>query len=462
MKHVVRFGRALPLLVVGFGMLITPLLAQDSDGSGKSQTGGSVIRDADSSPLGTGSESSVGSVSGDSTAPGVTAETPSGDDAAASGDSGSPKEETPKAQPKKKKKKSSWWPFGRKEKPEEPKPEESAAPAPEAEPAPAPAAETPVPAATSTEGTEPAGHPAGAIGADKDASEKRLKDLQESLPPDITERAKRGDSKIADLLQRARQIRERQLQRDKEAEEEARVEEERRRQSELEAARLRRMAVEGRTEEVLSETGESTASAKGAKGDKAKKERLKTLKARREELVAEGAPQTDIDKYDIRIAALEESLARKSPAAKSKSKGKGKTKPAAKTGSKSPKGKSKGKPKAAPSPAEELPAPALPADVSPDPAGSPASEGISAPPVKRPRRKKEPAAAPPAEAPPVAPPAVPAAGTAARAARSSRLFHVRVAGPMPSVVRPGSRGETKQHRGPPVMCRIEKDRETWR
>lgn len=329
-----------------------------------------------------------------------------------------PQEEAEKPKPKKKKS-SSWWPFGHKDSSSKKKktekapeagadsaPVDSAAAgadsAPAADPAPLAKDETLKPA---KEGGDAAAATGGLTPEDKAASEARLKQMQENLPAEITERAKRGESRIKDLLDKAQAIKARQGERDKEAQEERLREEQRALEHEREARRLRAMAAAGQLPEEDPGVGDDGGA--GSKADKVAK-----LLARKEELIQEGAPQDRLDRIDAQISALQRKTDK--PATTAADKKKKKKKPAlpdgeeptevakkpakktksskaAKTGKTAP-AKSKEKTAKAPAAADDAGAPSLPMDSAPEPAPAAPAGDEAAPAAPKKKKKKKPAA----------------------------------------------------------------------
>lgn len=362
-----------------------------------------------------------------------------GSDGAITSSDGSAPQEEAEAKPKKKKARSSWWPFGhkdrdteaRKKKPtkkeegsdgssaEVPRGDAAASgPAPGADAAPV---ERPRSASADREPVRPAreSSPAAAdAGAEDKETSARLRQLQETLPAEITERARRGESRIADLLNRAQAIKSRQGERDKEAQEEARREEQRAIEHEREARRLRALAAAGQLpEEVDSGLPDDGLAAPSTRGAKSNAEKIKQLQLRKEELIAEGAPQDRLDRLDAQIAGLKKAGKTPKPAkvkpesapTVAKKPAKAKSSKAAKTGKTAPAKPKKDKVAKAKKPAatDDLAAPPLPMDASPDPAPAGAGEEPAGPPPA-PRKKKKAAAAPAAVG--LDAPAVPAAG----------------------------------------------------
>lgn len=352
------------------------------------------------------------------------------DASAASTEETSPKEEADAKPKKAAKKKSSWWPFGRKEstakttdsKKKKGKTDDTGAdtlPADagaDAAPLTAGADSAPLdghkdPAATmkpAREGGEAAAVAATST-ADAAGSDTRLRQMQETLPAEITERARRGESRIKDLLDKAQAIKSRQSERDKEAQDEARKEQERGIEQERESRRLRAMAAAGQLPEE-----DTTAPAEEGAPAGGKSSKIQALLARKEELIAEGAPQDRLDRLDAQISALKRQDG--APAKKSKTK-KEKTelakKPKSKSSSKAAKtGKTKTKKeKTAKAPAaggDDPSAPPLPMDSAPEPYPTGPGEEPAATPKKKKKAKKSADAAPAAGSDA---PAVPAEGS---------------------------------------------------
>jgi hypothetical protein len=353
----------------------------------------------------------------------------------------------PEARPKKKKKRrSSWWPFGRKDRDEEPRDkgdrkkrtkdatgeepieagEDAATSIPPVE-IPKGATEgleaesTEKPGSAERAATREREKPAGAD-LDAEATGRRRKEMEESLPAEITERARRGETRIKDLLERASAIKNRQAEREEEALEEQRREEQARRENELEAARLRELAAQGKLHdeaagEAALEGGAGGASKKSA--GRSLKQRIKELELKRQELLAEGAPQDRIDRIDAQIESAR-SAARAPKAPKGTKTRADKARSAKAKGTKAPRtakaGSSKelksssrrSKEKAASAPTDDVGAPPLPPEAAPEPA-PPVGASSAAPPAEEtpvkqtPRtgkkRRRLPAADPTVDAP---------------------------------------------------------------
>lgn len=404
------------VVAVTFALHPAPVRAAVEDLSEQKTDGGTVLRESggalDRGVLGAASDLESG-ISGASDSDASSSDASSSEKA--SSEDGSPKEDV-EEKPKKKKKRTSWWPFGKSRDSDSKKKSRSKKKKGEDEEI---TPDVDVPKTDPLTGSTDAGADAKPVDLPREdetakdghkgtrdvdpstvpppqdpaVAGERLKVLQESLPAEITERAKRGDSRIKDLLEKAQAIKARQAERDKELEQERQREEDNRREMERESRRLRAAAARGEV------PAEGAAPADEAKPAGSKAERIKELQARREELLAEGAPQERLDKIDRQIAALKKK--EKEPKAATPKKKEPRSK-AARTGKTKPAGEGKKKKtqaaKAKPA-SDDISAPALPTDAAPEPA--PAEEPV---PHKTPKKKKK-AAAPVAPEAPAEPPA---------------------------------------------------------